>query len=57
MDHMYNLNLFELGLTTKLRSLLIKIKIKYNIYLLNITQKILSKFLALGNPPLMSNHI
>ena len=46
MYHMYNLNLFKLGLTTRLRSLSIKIKTKYNIYLLNITQK---KFIKILN--------
>ena len=39
MDHMYNLNFLDLGLTIRLRSLLIKIKTKYNINLLNVTQK------------------
>ena len=46
MYHMYNLNLFKLGLTTRLRYLSIKIKTKYNIYLLNVTQK---KFIKILN--------
>ena len=46
MDHMYNLNFLDLGLTSRLRSLLIKIKTKYNIYLLNVTQKKIFKILG-----------
>ena len=46
MEHMYNLNLLEFGLTTRQRSLLIKIKTKYNIYLLNVTQKKIVKILS-----------
>ena len=45
MDHMYILNFLDLSLTTILRFLLIKIKTKYNIYLLNITQKKFVKIL------------
>ena len=46
MDHMYNLNFLDLGLTNRLRYLLIKIKTKYNIYLLNVTQKNFVKILS-----------